>query len=127
MKNNNVVTNMVQDFDDNEKRQGRENIDAAKTVQAFTSSGSLAASGDVQIIGDQMYVGSTSVGHLIDDLDKYYLATNPSGFITSADLNGYATQEWVEDYVSGFGPAGSNFSGFYNTDIFWEYQGEVIP
>ena len=114
MKNNNVVTNMVQDFDDNEKRQGRENIDAAKTVQAFTSSGSLAASGDVQIIGDQMYVGSTSVGHLVDDLDKYYLATNPSGFITSADLNGYATQEWVEDYVSGFGPAGSNFSGFYN-------------
>jgi hypothetical protein len=110
MKNNNVVTNMVQDFDDTEKRQGRENIDAAKTVQAFTSSGSLAASGDVQIIGDQMYVGSTSVGHLVDDLDKYYLASNPSGFITSADLNGYATQEWVEDYVSGFGPAGSNFS-----------------
>ena len=110
MKNNNVVTNMVQDFDAEEKRQGRENIDAAKTVQAFTSSGSLAASGDVQIIGDQMYVGSTSVGHLVDDLDKYYLATNPSGFITSADLNGYATQEWVEDYVSGFGPAGSNFS-----------------
>jgi hypothetical protein len=114
MKNNNVVTNMVQDFDAEEKRQGRENIDAAKTVQAFTSSGSLAASGDVQIIGDQIYVGSTSVGHLVDDLDKYYLATNPSGFITSADLNGYATQEWVEDYVSGFGPAGSNFSGFYN-------------
>ena len=110
MKNNNVVTNMVQDFDADEKRQGRENIDAAKTVQAFTSSGSLAASGDVQIIGDTIYVGPTSVGHLIDDLDKYYLATNPSGFITSADLNGYATQEWVEDYVSGFGPAGTDFS-----------------
>lgn len=110
MKNNNVVTNMVQDFDTDEKRQGRENIDAAKSVQVYTSSGSFATSGDVQIIGDQMYVGSTSVGHLIDDLDKYYLATNPSGFITSADLNGYATQEWVEDYVSGFGPAGSNFS-----------------
>jgi hypothetical protein len=110
MKNNNVVTNFAQDFDDTEKRQGRENIDAAKTVQVFTSSGSFATSGDVQIIGDQMYVGSTSVGHLIDDLDKYYLASNPSGFITSADLNGYATQEWVEDYVSGFGPAGTDFS-----------------
>jgi hypothetical protein len=110
MKNNNVVTNFAQDFDDTEKRQGRENIDAAKTVQVFTSSGSFATSGDVQIIGDTIYVGSTSVGHLVDDLDKYYLASNPSGFITSADLNGYATQEWVEDYVSGFGPAGTDFS-----------------
>ena len=47
MKNNNVVTNMVQDFDDTEKRQGRENIDAAKSVQVYTSSGSFATSGDV--------------------------------------------------------------------------------
>jgi hypothetical protein len=30
------------------------------------------------------------------------MATNPSGYLTSSDLNGYASEQYVQDYTSGF-------------------------
>ena len=47
MKNNNVVTNLAQNFDPAEKAQGRANIDAAALSSAFDASGNLVASGDI--------------------------------------------------------------------------------
>ena len=32
----------------------------------------------------------------------YPMATNPSGYLVSTDLNGYATEQYVQDYTSGF-------------------------
>lgn len=32
----------------------------------------------------------------------YPMATNPSGYLVSSDLNGYASEQYVQDYTSGF-------------------------
>lgn len=61
MKNNNVVTNIAQNFDADEKAQGRANIDAAGITSAFDSSGSLVASGDITFDPSKIYVGGTEV------------------------------------------------------------------
>lgn len=61
MKNNNVVTNLAQNFDPAEKAQGRANIDAAALSSAFDASGNLVASGDITFDPNKIYVGGTEV------------------------------------------------------------------
>jgi hypothetical protein len=51
-------------------------------------------------------------------LDGKYSTSNPSGFITSSALTGYATQSWV---TAGFYPLTSNPSGFITSSALTPY------
>ena len=85
MKNNNVVTNLAQNFDPAEKAQGRANIDAAGITSAFDASGNLVASGDITFDPDKIYVGGTEVLGLVqsdwnmsDSADMSYIKNKPT-------------------------------------------------
>ena len=62
-------------------------------------------------------------GTIIEDgtalSDKYYpLSGNPSGFLTSAALNGYATQSWVNTQLSGYLPkTGGTLTGLVQVTL----------
>jgi hypothetical protein len=75
------------------------------------SGGGSAVWGDITgLISDQT--------DLQGELDAKYDASNPSNFITSAALAGYATQSWV---TAGFYPLTGNPSGFITSSALTAY------
>lgn len=74
---------------------------------------------------------SVSAGNLSIDLSSYlttsaaastyYPLTNPSGYITSSALSGYATESWV---TAGFYPLSGNPSGFLTSSSLTGYATE---
>ena len=88
----------------------------------YASASSLFQSaGDYQAAGDYAYNSSVSSKLDASASSEFYLTSNPSGFITGVDLEGYATTAYVDSSVSGkmdksesssFYPMTGNPSGF---------------
>lgn len=55
--------------------------------------------GDIQTSIDQATSGKMDKSQ---SADFYPMSTNPSGYLVGSDLNGYATENWVENYTSAF-------------------------
>ena len=88
----------------------------------YASASSLFQSaGDYQTAGDYAYNSAVSSKLDASASSEFYLTSNPSGFITGVDLDGYATTAYVDSSVSGkmdksesssFYPMTGNPSGF---------------
>lgn len=88
----------------------------------YASASSLFQSaGNYQTAGDYAYNSSVSAKLDASASSEFYLTSNPSGFITGVDLDGYATTAYVDSSVSGkmdksesssFYPMTGNPSGF---------------
>lgn len=88
----------------------------------YASASSLFQSaGNYQTAGDYSYNSSVSAKLDASASSEFYLTSNPSGFITGVDLDGYATTAYVDSSVSGkmdksesssFYPMTGNPSGF---------------
>ena len=133
MKQNSVVTNIEQDFTSAEKWMGRHNIDAISSAdlqgyatETWTSDNFEPKidyyyndQGQITGINNSAIGGSFNPDELsgyatLDYVDQtFYSAGNPSGFLTSADLNGYATETWTS---SNFEPA---------IDYYYDDQGQI--
>lgn len=79
---------------------------------------------DVQTSIDQATSGKMDKSQ---SADFYPMATNPSGYLIAQDLNGYATETYVQNYTSAFitsadVPSGVQYSAGENIDI----SGNVI-
>ena len=88
----------------------------------YASASSLFQSaGDYQTAGDYAYNSAVSSKLDASASSEFYLTSNPSGFITGVDLDGYATTAYVDSSVSSkmdksesssFYPMTGNPSGF---------------
>lgn len=88
----------------------------------YASASSLFQSaGNYQTAGDYAYNSAVSSKLDASASSEFYLTSNPSGFITGVDLDGYATTAYVDSSVSGkmdksesssFYPMTGNPSGF---------------
>lgn len=98
----------------------------------YASASSLFQSaGSYQTAGDYAYNSSVSFKLDASASSEFYLTSNPSGFITGVDLDGYATTAYVDSSVSGkmdktesssFYPMTGNPSGFITGVDLSEYQ-----
>ena len=98
----------------------------------YASASSLFQSaGSYQTAGDYAYNSSVSSKLDASASSEFYLTSNPSGFITGVDLDGYATTAYVDSSVSGkmdkiesssFYPMTGNPSGFLTAVDLSEYQ-----
>lgn len=86
-----------------------------------SASSNFQPSGNYQTAGDYAYNSSVSAKLDASASSEFYLTSNPSGFITGVDLDGYATTAYVDSSVSGkmdksesssFYPMTGNPSGF---------------
>lgn len=86
-----------------------------------SASSNFQPSGDYQTAGDYAYNSAVSAKLDASASSEFYLTSNPSGFITGVDLDGYATTAYVDSSVSGkmdksesssFYPMTGNPSGF---------------
>lgn len=98
----------------------------------YASASSLFQSaGDYQTAGDYAYNSAVSSKLDASASSEFYLTSNPSGFITGVNLDGYATTAYVDSSVSGkmdksesssFYPMTGNPSGFITGVDLSEYQ-----
>ena len=86
-----------------------------------SASSNFQPSGNYQTAGDYAYNSAVSSKLDASASSEFYLTSNPSGFITGVDLDGYATTSYVDSSVSGkmdksesssFYPMTGNPSGF---------------
>jgi hypothetical protein len=96
-----------------------------------SASSNFQPSGNYQTAGDYAYNSAVSAKLDASASSEFYLTSNPSGFITGVDLDGYATTAYVDSSVSGkmdksesssFYPMTGNPSGFITGVDLSEYQ-----
>lgn len=82
----------------------------------YASASSLFQSaGNYQTAGDYAYNSSVSAKLDASASSEFYLTSNPSGFITGVDLDGYATTAYVDSSVSSKLDSSAS-SSFYTVD-----------
>jgi hypothetical protein len=133
-KFNSVVVNISQDFNADEKRTARQNIDAAAISSAFDASGNLVASGDITFDPDKIYVGGTEVLGLVqsdwnesDSASLAYISNKPTipagqvqsdwAAVNSADMSYIKNKPEVPSIWADYGIITTDEVRYINVDM----------